>query len=77
MWPCSQAESGYSDASIAASAMRSIAALEASGSDVWSSCPSSARSRCDVGVGCVPADWRGGGLGPRILFGFFEQCDER
>lgn len=41
---CSQAVSGYSEASIAASAIRSTAALEASGVGAWSSWLSRARS---------------------------------
>lgn len=76
----SQAVSGYSEASMAASAMSSIAALDAVGSDAMSSWLRRAWRRDDVldgGREVAEVDEVGAGLGPRILFGFFEQCDER
>lgn len=47
----SQAESTYSEASIAASAIRSIAALDASGVVARSSWLRRARRRCEVEIG--------------------------
>jgi hypothetical protein len=71
----------YSEASMAASAMRSIAALDAVGLDATSSWLSRAWRRDDVvledGREGVEVGMVGTGLGPEILFGFLEQCEER
>ena len=74
MLDSSQAESTYSEASIAASAIRSIAALDASGVVARSSWLRRARRRCEVGVGVAGVDGVAGtalGLGMRL--GFLEQ----
>ena len=56
---------------MAASAIRSMAALEASGVSAWSSWLRSARRRWEVLDGMERADGGGGGLGRRL--GFLEQ----
>ena len=72
---CSQAVSRKSEASMAASAIRIIAALVASGELATSSCPRRACRRVEVlEIGRVGGDLV---VGPSSLFGFLEQWEER